>query len=77
MRQYARQLARKLNILREKRNIPPEMAVLLSIYFGTSDSYWINLQGHYNLVIAKGRVAKQAARIQPHPNDANGALQAI
>jgi plasmid maintenance system antidote protein VapI len=51
--------------------------VLLSIYFGTSDSYWINLQGHYNLVVARDRVAKQAARIQPHPHDENGALQAI
>jgi plasmid maintenance system antidote protein VapI len=60
-----------------KRAISPEMAVLLSIYFGTSDSYWINLQGHYNLVIAKDRIAKQAARIHPHPHDENGALQPI
>ena len=70
-------LPRVNDIVREKRAISPEMAVLLSIYFGTSDSYWINLQGHYNLVIAKDRVAKQAARIQPHPHDENGALQAI
>ena len=70
-------LPRVNDIVREKRSISPEMAVLLSIYFGTSDSYWINLQGHFDLVIAKDRVAKQAARIQPHPHDENGALRAI
>jgi addiction module HigA family antidote len=70
-------LPRVNDIVREKRSISPEMAVLLSIYFGTSDSYWINLQGHYDLLIAKDRVAKQAARIQPHPHDENGALRAV
>ena len=57
--------------------ISPEMAVLLSAYFGTSDGYWINLQAHYDLEIAKDRVAKQAARIRPHPRGANGALQPL
>src|SRR3984893_11856919 len=70
-------LPRVNDIVREKRTISAEIAVLLSTYFGTSDSYWINLQAHYDLVIAKDRVAKQAARIQPHPHDENGALQAI
>ena len=70
-------LPRVNDIVREKRSISPEMAVLLSTYFGTSDSYWINLQGHYDLVVAKDRVAKQAARIQPHPHDENGALLSV
>ena len=70
-------LPRVNDIVREKRTVSPEMAVLLSTYFGTSDSYWINLQAHYDLVLAKERVAKQAARIQPHPHDENGALQEI
>lgn len=70
-------LPRVNDIIREKRTISAEMAVLLSAYFGTSDSYWINLQGHYDLLIAKDRVAKQVARIQPHPHDAEGTLQAI
>ena len=64
-------------VVREKRTISPEMAVLLSVYFGTSDSYWINLQGRYDLLMAKDRIAKQAARVQPHPRDANGALQPL
>ena len=70
-------LPRVNDIVREKRTISAEMAVLLATYFGTSDSYWINLQAHYDLVIAKDRVAKQAARIQPHPHDENGALRVI
>jgi len=70
-------LPRVNDIVREKRAISAEMAVLLSTYFGTSDSYWINLQGHYDLLMAKDRVAKQAARIRPHPHDENGALQPV
>lgn len=70
-------LPRVNDIVREKRAISPEMAVLLSAYFGTSDGYWINLQSHYDLEIAKDRVAKQVARIQPHPRDETGALQPL
>ena len=70
-------LPRVNDIVREKRAISPEMAVLLSAYFGTTDGYWINLQGHYDLEMAKDRVAKQAARIQPHPHDKSGALQPV
>ena len=70
-------LPRVNDIVREKRAISPEMAVLLSKYFGTSDGYWTNLQSHYDLEMAKDRVAKQVARIQPHPHDETGALQPI
>src|SRR5882672_5801815 len=63
-------LPRVNDIVREKRAISPEMAVLLSAYFGTTDSYWINLQAHYDLEMAKDRVRKHAARIHPHPLDA-------
>jgi antitoxin HigA-1 len=51
--------------------------VLLSAYFGTSDSYWINLQSHFNLEMAKDKVAKQASRISPHPHSADGTLQPV
>lgn len=70
-------LPRVNDIVREKRAISPEMAVLLSTYFGTSDGYWINLQAYYDLGNAKDRVAKHAARIQPHPRDEHGALQPV
>jgi antitoxin HigA-1 len=66
-------------ILREelKCSISPEMAVLLSAYFGTSDGYWINLQGHFDLEIARDKVGKQAARINPHSRGADGSLQPV
>jgi plasmid maintenance system antidote protein VapI len=70
-------LPRVNDIVREKRAISPEMAVLLSAYFGTSDSYWINLQGHYDLETAKDRIAKQIARIQPHPRNQSGTLRPV
>ena len=70
-------LPRVNDIVREKRAISPEMAVLLSAYFGTTDGYWINLQAHYDLELAKDRVGKQASRIAPHPHDKNGSLQPV
>ena len=70
-------LPRVNDIVREKRAISPEMAVLLSAYFGTSDAYWINLQAHYDLEMAKERVGKHAARIHPHPQDKRGALRPV
>jgi antitoxin HigA-1 len=45
-----------------------------SAYFGTSDSYWINLQAHFDLEMAKDKVGIQAARISPHPHGADGTL---
>ncbi len=59
-------LPRVNDIVREKRGISAEMAVLLSAYFGTTDNYWINLQAHYDLEMAKARMAKHAARIRTH-----------
>ena len=69
----ARALAKALHVPSAKVNpilesrcaISAEMAVLLSVYFGTSDRYWIDLQGHYDLQVAKDRVRAHAARIVP------------
>ena len=40
-------------IIKEERRISAETALLLSRYFGVSDSLWSNLQAHYNLECAK------------------------
>ena len=56
-------LPRVNDIVREKRSISPEMAVLRSAYFGTSEGYWINLQAHVDLEMAKDKVGKQAATL--------------
>jgi addiction module HigA family antidote len=56
-------LARELNttfrtineIVNEKRNISPDMAVRLAKYFGTSAELWLNLQNQHDLYIVKYR----------------------
>lgn len=37
----------------------------LAVYFGTSDGYWIDLQGHSDREMAKDEAGRQAARINP------------
>ena len=69
-------LPRVNDIVREKRGISPEMAVLLSVYFGTADHYWINLQAHYDLEMAKGRMAKHAARVRARSSESPGVASA-
>jgi antitoxin HigA-1 len=70
-------LRRVNEIVRDKRAISPEIVILLSAYFGTSEGHWINLQTHYDLSVAWSKVARHAARIVPHPHDANGRLRRI
>jgi addiction module HigA family antidote len=70
-------LSKVNDVVREKRAISPELAVLLSVYLGTSEAYWINLQAHYDLRRAKDRLSKKLVRIQPHPHDVNGTLRRV
>ncbi len=41
------------DILNGKRGITPETALRLARAFGTSADFWMNLQTHYDLAIAK------------------------
>jgi antitoxin HigA-1 len=67
------QLAKELNtsfrtineIINEKRNISPEMAIKLSRYFGTSEELWLNLQNQYDLFIVKKKKQDILKRIRP------------
>ena len=58
-------LPRLNDIVLEKRGISPEMALRLSVYFGTSEQYWINLQADYERRIAKAKLAKDLLQIEP------------
>jgi addiction module HigA family antidote len=49
-------------ILESKRPISAEMAVLLSVYFGTTESYWVNLQAHYDLEVAKEQMREHVGK---------------
>ncbi|MFW6359115.1 MAG: HigA family addiction module antitoxin [Chroococcales cyanobacterium] len=41
------------NIIQQKQPITPEIALRLSKYLGLSERFWLNLQVHYDLEIAK------------------------
>jgi addiction module HigA family antidote len=36
-------------IINSKRSITAETAYILSLFFGTTDEFWLNLQNHYDL----------------------------
>lgn len=40
------------DILNGKRSISPETALRLARYFGTSATFWVNLQARYDLALA-------------------------
>ncbi len=46
-------------IIKEKRGISPETALLLSRYFGVSETLWANLQAHYDLECAKDALGEK------------------
>lgn len=50
-------------IIKEQRRISAETALLLSRYFGVSDSLWSNLQAHYNLEVAKDALGEKLKAI--------------
>lgn len=60
-------------IVRRRRAVTAEMALRLGRYFGTSAELWQNLQAQYDLEVARTKIGKAAARIQPHPRAEEGA----
>ena len=41
---------RVADILSGKRDITPDTAIRLGLYFGIEPEFWLNLQAHYNIV---------------------------
>ena len=41
------------DVVREKRNITPEIAQRLACYFDTTPQFWINLQASYDSKLAR------------------------
>ena len=57
---------RRINeIVHGKRAITADTALRLGRYFGIDPQFWLNLQTHYELELAKDRVAEQIAAITP------------
>ena len=46
-------LTRITDIINSKRSISAETALLLARYFGTSEQFFLNMQAHYDMEIAK------------------------
>lgn len=55
--------ARRINqIVRGERSVTADTALRLARYFGTSPDFWINLQAHYDLEVARDEVGERIAR---------------
>ena len=53
-------------IVKEKRAISPETALLLSRYFGVSDELWSNLQAHYDMECARDTLRQKLKNLPTH-----------
>src|SRR5947209_4481797 len=57
---------RRINeIVHGKRRISADTALRLARYFGTSERFWMNLQGRYDLEVERDRLVAVLDEIQP------------
>jgi len=49
-------------IVQGKRSITPNTALRLSLYFGLSERFWLNLQSRYELEMEKDKLADRLQR---------------
>jgi addiction module HigA family antidote len=55
--------ARRINeIVRGSRAVSADTALRLARYFGTSERFWLNLQGRYDLEVEKDRLGERLKR---------------
>jgi addiction module HigA family antidote len=59
------QQTRISEILAGRRSISADTALRLARYFGTTPELWLNLQAHYDLVVAERAAAADLASIRP------------
>lgn len=54
-------------IVQGKRAITADTALRLALFFGTDAQSWMNLQTHYDLVVAKEKLSSRLAKeVVPH-----------
>jgi addiction module HigA family antidote len=57
---------RRINeIVHGKRRISANTALRLARYFGTTERFWLNLQGRYDLEVERDRLAPTLQEIEP------------
>jgi addiction module HigA family antidote len=49
-------------IVNNRRRITADTALRLGLYFGNSAEFWLNLQGHYDLKMARRKLKPEDAR---------------
>lgn len=49
------------DIVNNKRRITADTALRLSLYFGNSAEFWLNLQGHHDLKVARRDLSPETA----------------
>ena len=55
------------DIVRGRRAVTADTALRLARYFGTTPEFWINLQAHYDLEIAKDSSRRRIEKeVEPH-----------
>lgn len=57
--------SRLSEIINGRRAITADTALRLGKYFGTSAQFWLNLQNHYDLEIARRNLAEDIDTIEP------------
>jgi addiction module HigA family antidote len=53
-------------IVNGRRGITGDTALRLARYWGTTPEYWMNLQSHYELEVAKDAAGSEFSTIKPH-----------
>ena len=53
---------RLTEIIRNRRRITADTALRLGLYFGNSPEFWMNLQSHYDLKMARRNITSQDVR---------------
>jgi addiction module HigA family antidote len=63
---------RRINeIVSGTRGISADTALRLSLYFGTTPQFWLNLQSHYDIEMLRARAGKQIAQdVKRRPDEA-------
>ena len=59
--------ARRINeIVLGKRRLTADTALRLGAFFGMDAHFWINLQSHYDLEIARDKLGERLSEVRPY-----------
>lgn len=65
-------VSRVSKIVNEERGITADTAMRLARYFGNSAEFWMNLQSHYDLLVARDNIKTVEREVRPASLTARG-----